>query len=560
MAVTITVLKAAGLVLILQLLAVANALGAGDEVVVVYNTQSSGSREVAEHYARKRNVPARQVVALKMPSGDAMTRNEFCSQLQLPLARILEDQKLWVMTRESAARTNGSSQPAIFKVRSSRIRYLVLCYGVPFHISEDPTLQEEGASALRAELRRNEAAVDSELAWLPILGQRPLLAGWLPNPGYSTTNAHAISPSNGMLMVARLDGPNPEIAKGLVDKAIEAEKDGFWGRAYFDLRNTTDPGLKQGEKWLEDAAEICRKLGFETVIDKQPQTFSASFPLPQIAIYAGWYDANVSGPFLQEQVEFMPGAFAYHLHSFSASRLRSHDQNWVGPLLAKGATITMGSVAEPFLAGTPDIAIFCHRLLYSGFTFGESAYACIGMLSWQTTVVGDPLYRPAARGADLIHRELEESHSRLLDWSYLRLINVNLEANRSVEEIVRRLESLELYKTSAILTEKLGDLYAAQGKPSSAVSAWEQGLTLHPSPQERIGLRLKLADKLVSLGRQQEASDQLQKLLKESPQYPGRSHIFQRLASLNPRSDDSNGAAQSPGIEKKQTTEVPQRP
>jgi uncharacterized protein (TIGR03790 family) len=543
-AVKIAFIGAVWLVLILQLFADATVLGNEEEVVVVYNNRFPGSREVAEHYAHKRNVPAPQVIALKMAIGDAMTRDEFRSQLQLPLARALEDRNLWEMTRATSDRTNRSPRSTVIKVKASKIRYIVLCYGVPFRITDEPKLQEEGATALRVELRRNEAAVDSELAWLPILGQKPLLAGWLPNPSYSTTNSQAINATNGVLMVARLDGPSVEVAKGLVDRAIEAESNGLWGRAYFDLRNTSDPGLIQGEKWLGDAAQICRKLGFETMIDKDPSTFSTTFPAPQIAIYAGWYDENVSGPFSQAQVEFMPGAFAYHLHSFSASRLRNPDQNWTGPLLAKGATISLGSVSEPFLVGTPDIAIFCHRLLYAGFTFGESAYAAAGTLSWQTTVVGDPLYRPFARGADLIHHDLQELHSPFLDWSYLRLINIHLEAGRSAEEIAQMLESLELRKNSALLTEKLGDLYAATGKPSSAVSAWERGLTLHPSPQARLGVRLKLADKLLSLGRAEEASDQLQELLDESPQYPGRPHIFQRLASLNPKSQHTNDAGQ----------------
>ena len=553
-------LRAIWVVLILQIFANPAARGSGDEVVVVYNNHFPGSREVAEHYARKRNVPARQVIALKMAIGDAMTRDEFRSQLQLPLAKILEGQKLWEMTREPAAGTNGLPGTTILKVRSSKIRYLVLCYGVPFRISEDPALQEEGAAALRTELRRNEAAVDSELAWLPILGQKPLLTGWLPNPLYSTTNASSISPENGVLMVARLDGPSLEIAKGLVDKAIEAELNGFWGRAYFDLRNTSDPGLKLGDEWLGNAAEICRKLGFETVIDKEPQTFSSSFPLPQIAVYAGWYDANVSGPFAQEQVEFMPGAFAYHLHSFSAARLRSPDQNWVGPLLARGATITMGSVAEPFLTGTPDIAVFCHRFLYAGFTFGEAAYAAAGMLSWQTTIVGDPLYRPSARNADLVHRELKESHSPFLDWSYLRISNINLAAGRRVDEIVPLLESLPLRRTSAILSEKLGDLYAAQGKPSSAVDAWERTLALNPSPQQRIELHLKLADKLLSLGRGPESSLHLEELLKESPRYPGRSHILEQLARRSPTSGNSATPAGGPTEERKRPLENLQQP
>jgi hypothetical protein len=30
----------------------------------------------------------------------------------------------------------------------------------------------------------------------------------------------------------------------------------------------------------------------------------------------------------------------------------------------------------------------------NGYTFGEAAWAAQPVLSWQTTVIGDPLYRP----------------------------------------------------------------------------------------------------------------------------------------------------------------------
>lgn len=70
--------------------------------------------------------------------------------------------------------------------------------------------------------------------------------------------------------------------------------------------------------------------------------------------------------------------------------LRAAHQHWVGPLLAKGVTITMGTVCEPYLSGTPDLAAFTARLVYLGFTFGEAAYAAQSVLSWQTTVNGRP--------------------------------------------------------------------------------------------------------------------------------------------------------------------------
>ena len=86
--------------------------------------------------------------------------------------------------------------------------------------------------------------------------------------------------------------------------------------------------------------------------------------MSQIAIYCGWYDGDADGPFTQPKVEFMPGAFAYHLHSFSAASIRSTThQFWVGPLLAKGATCTMGCVYEPYLPSRRTSRCFIARLM-----------------------------------------------------------------------------------------------------------------------------------------------------------------------------------------------------
>jgi uncharacterized protein (TIGR03790 family) len=176
-----------------------------------------------------------------------------------------------------------------------------------------------------------------------MIEQHPPLTGPLRNWVYTSTNRAFLHPTNGLLMVSRLDGPDANIARGLVDKALQAEADGLWGRAYFDLRSITNTDYKLGDEWIRGASELCRHWGFETIVDEQPETFPAEFPMSQIAFYCGWYDPAASGPFARPTVEFMPGAFAYHLHSYSAARLRSPTENWVGPLLARGATISMGS-------------------------------------------------------------------------------------------------------------------------------------------------------------------------------------------------------------------------
>ena len=129
-----------------------------------------------------------------------------------------------------------------------------------------------------------------------------------------------------------------------------------------------------GDEWILTGAKICTYLGFDVDTDTNPETFSASFPMDHIAIYAGWYTGDANGPFALPKVEFMPGAFAYHLYSFSANTLRSSTQNWCGPFLAKGATCTMGCVYEPYLTATPNIAYFL-QAFGNGFTFGEAAWA-----------------------------------------------------------------------------------------------------------------------------------------------------------------------------------------
>jgi uncharacterized protein (TIGR03790 family) len=419
-----------------------------------------------------------------------------------------------------------------------------LCYGVPLKIASDPNLIEPTPNDLKPELRRDEASVDSELAWLPLVEMKVALRGPLKNWVYGVTNTAFLNPTNGILLVARLDGPSADIAKGLVDKALAAERDGLWGRAYFDARGLDKAdNYFLGDKWIEEGAEICSQLGFETTLDEKPETFPVDFPMSQIAIYCGWYDVNVSGPFTLPKVEFMPGAFAYHLHSFSAATLRSTTEHWCGPLLAKGATCTMGCVYEPYLTGTPNVAVFLARWMAAGFTFGEAAWTAQPTLSWQTTVVGDPLYRPfgelpARRQADLTRR-----HSPLVEWSQLRFIDLALAHGASLLRVANYVENLDATTNSAVLTERLADLYEREGKPSSAIDMYARALNLDPSPEQRVRLRLTLGEKLEAQDRNQEAYDNDQSLLREVPDYPGRIPVYRKLLSLARKLDKPDDVA-----------------
>lgn len=533
--------NACGVLAIAGWLSPSLAAGPGDEVVVVYNSRLPESKELALYYAERREVPTNQVLGFDLPTTETISRKEFRELLQKPLLKALEKHGLFRVSSEIIPATRDRTGDVIQKLAAARVRYATLCYGVPVRILRDADLSEPGVDKVREELRRNEAAVDSELAILPLMWRNLPLYGPLNNPVYGATNAAVIHPTNGVLMVARLDGPSLQIARGLVDKAMEVETNGLWGRAYFDVRGLTNTSYKLGDDWIRSAANMVKLLGFETVVDERLETFPASFPMSHIAFYAGWYDGGVSGPFTRPKVEFMPGALAYHLHSFSAHTIRAPDQYWVGPLLAKGATATLGCVDEPYLEGTPDVGAFFSRITAFGFSLGEAAYAAQSTLSWQTTVVGDPLYRPFGRknpadhfGVRLrdLHSELVARKSKLIEWSYLQWVNLNVVNGIPVSNIVTDLEREPTTRGSAVLLEKLAEIYDAQGKLSDAIETYERALKQETSPQQRSRVMLTLARTLALYTREQPALDLYQRFVKEFPDYPDLLTVYQRMLPL----------------------------
>ncbi len=508
----------------------------GAEVAVVYNLNwEPESRRVAEHYAARRGVPARHLIGLPLPRTEAITRTEFREQLQRPLVAALQERDL---ARFPARDSPGSA--GLAGLPASQIRYLVLAYGVPVKITADPALTENVPDNLPAPLRRNEAAVDSELAALPQLERGAPVTGALANRLYATTNVAALHPTNGLFLVTRLDGPTFEIARDLVDRALAAETNGLFGRAYFDVRGLpTNSPYHKGDAWIRDAAETARRQGFETVLDEAPATIPAWAPMPQIALYAGWYESGVSGPFTREPVEFMPGAVAYHLHSFSARTLRHARAHWAGPLLARGAAATLGCVEEPYLDLTPHVGIFFTWLLALRHNLAEAAYAAMPALSWQITVIGDPLYRPMARDPRELHTELERTRSPGLAWSVLRVVNLNLAAGEPAPRLIEYLRQHPLTAVSAVLAEKLGDLYRGEKQPDAALRQYRAALALDPSPEQRLQLWFKLIELLTAAGRDAEALDFYSAFFREHPNHPDLLRFYEQALPLAQKVGDA---------------------
>ena len=121
------------------------AAGPGAEVVVVFNTRVPESKQIADYYALKREVPTNQIFGFDLPTGEDMSRRDFEILLQLPLAKAIKANHLWHFKTELVPATNQQPQRLIWKIDESKIRYAALCYGVPIRITTDPNLQEQGS-------------------------------------------------------------------------------------------------------------------------------------------------------------------------------------------------------------------------------------------------------------------------------------------------------------------------------------------------------------------------------------------------------------------------------
>jgi tetratricopeptide (TPR) repeat protein len=201
----------------------------------------------------------------------------------------------------------------------------------------------------------------------------------------------------------------------------------------------------------------------------------------------------------------------------------------------------MGYVEEPFLEWTVNVAALMADLTFFGFSFGEAAYGAQQVLSWQTTVVGDPLYCPFGRNhpgdqvgdrfRDL-HLQLLERRSKLIEWSHLQVVNLNLAMGHTISEAVSYLEQFAATERSSVLLEKLAAIYYTQGKLSAAFEANGKALQLPMTPLQRVRVMLAQAQLLATFVKEDQAFDLYQQLLKEFPDYPDPLAIYQKMLPL----------------------------
>ncbi len=511
----------------------------GSSVLVVYNSSMEASRRIAEHYASLRGVPESQVVGFEMPQREEISRGEYQQLIEEPLSTFLVEKDLMVTRRDPDYNYSQSIASSFFLAGKYRIRYLLLCHGVPLKIRNESSIDEkEEANLFFPGMRKNEASVDSELAALPMRAITSLRTGIIENPNFGIGDRSRLHPCRGVLMVTRLDGPDAGTAGQLVDKAIQAEKTGLWGRVYLDTRSLKSGSYVMGDQWISAAGKASRSFGFEVEEEDSAALFPSGYPMGKAMLYLGWYSGRVAGAFRDGHVEFVPGAIACHIHSYSASTLRSATENWVGPLLAMGATASLGCVYEPYLEFTPNLAVFWDKLL-DGFTLAEAAYASMNALSWQTVVVGDPLYRPFGKSTEQRHEELMRISSPLAGWSLMTLVQRSLLESREnprAEEWLQALEEHPDYRKvlqiSPALNHRVSRLLPSGLETDRVLRHYEKAILLSDSEPERLRMLLAYANVHRSFGTPVGAIQSLRYILETWTVLEDRSQLLDWLTAL----------------------------
>jgi uncharacterized protein (TIGR03790 family) len=357
------------------MLSPAQTIPLNERVLVVYDTNSSGSREVANYYMAKRGIPEGNSCRIRVSSAEYIDRDEFESQVKKPIRKCLES------------------------VGKDKILYVVFSYQTPFG------LRLEGKAY---SLDQFVADIWDEYLPFRAASQNEVQ----PYLGYAQSEGNAYQPFVSLsayrekpgvphiYSVWRMDAATPALSKGLVDKALFAEVHGLSGKACFDLTvpAAAVPDYRYGAgNWdIYQAEHFARAAGFPILEDTHSEEFGTA-PAPlrcdDAALYAGWYSLN----HYNDAFSWKPGAIGIHLDSASADNPR-RGANWAANALLKGITVTSGAVSEPFLENLPhpDQALLS---LFEGATAGDALLRSTRLLKWMIINIGDPLYRPFPKGA-----------------------------------------------------------------------------------------------------------------------------------------------------------------
>lgn len=199
-----------------------------------------------------------------------------------------------------------------------------------------------------------------------------------------------------LLMVSRLDAPTVDHAVQMVDRAIEAERQGLAGTIYLDARglpvkDQADAYGRYDQSLRDLHGFVTQQTTYRSVLENTEARFQRPGDAPDVALYAGWYRLRQ----YEDAFTFRPGAIGYHMASAEAVSIHnSMERGWCKNALERGITATLGSVGEPYLDSFPEPLEFISLMMTGQYSLVEAYYLTSRWVSWRMVLFGDPLYNP----------------------------------------------------------------------------------------------------------------------------------------------------------------------
>ncbi len=367
---------------ILLLLLCSVSLADYSDVLVIYNSQSQDSYQVAAYFASRRP-GLTQILRVDMPQETPIKFDMLNRTLLQPLKKYLQSPQ-------------GAS-----------INYIVLTKGIPLWTNET---EGWGGDCHSVECA-NSSSVDTEIMLLngpyeSFIGQ----SGAVPNPYYAS-NKRFSHQGFGIYLVGRLDAKTVKTVKHMVDSAAsftKKERDSGlhvlakYGniQSYpFAMANKTL--FAQGLNILYDGEET----------SQLPSKLAEVSYLDAFGCY-NFGDCDHGNPTLRNYT-WKNGSLASSRFSWSARSTQDTDIGYViegkkyyynnylvSSYLAEGATAGLGYAVEPF-ASQVAVSQYVAESYVAGRNMGEILWSSIPTLSWAAVMFGDPKANYPTVGASI---------------------------------------------------------------------------------------------------------------------------------------------------------------
>jgi len=339
----------------------------GEDVLVVYNTNSSHGQELAQYYQTVRNIPHTHMCGVVTSTKEVILLNEF-NGIRQQVEDFLEHNKIKYL-----------------------VDYIVLIKGVPLKISDAQICVDQAL----AQLFQDYDYSRKDLIW----PHYP--ASQYPQPTSGTTaffkslQSYSVGANERKVsyVVTRLDSYSVEDVKGMIDRAANTQMFGSHSWVIDNHPRQANADLTEAYVLLKDLGQKVYPL--EENSDLSIWITEANEPImgyTSWGIHAGMPDGYMTDTL---KFEYEPGALFTTYESFNGFGFISPDQSahgQVAEFISVGGSGGVGNVYEPYQSAIAKPAKLFGNYL-RGHTFGEAAYSSIKYLDWMSVVVGDPLMR-----------------------------------------------------------------------------------------------------------------------------------------------------------------------